>query len=1508
MRKPLYAFFDNKDGMDLDSTTFEELDFKRLFEAAPGLYLVLDPNFFILAASDAYCQATMTRRDDIIGRYLFDVFPDNPDDPTADSVRNTRTSLNRVLQSREADVMVIQRHDVRRPESEGGGFEVRYWSPVNSPVLNPDGSVAYIIHRVENVTDFVLLKREGSEQAKLTDELRQRAFQVEADLYSRSREAAETSLKLKQANKELARLNEKALELDQLKSQLFANVSHELRTPLTLILGPVNRQLNRPDLDEPLRTDLRMVQRNANLLHRHVNDLLDIAKLDAGGMRVSYTRTDLAALTRRVASYFEILASDHNLQFTVNAPAHLLGEVDGEKVERVLFNLLSNAFKFTPDGGIISLALEERSGQANFAVQDSGPGIPQSLRTTVFDRFSQAEGSIERHHGGTGLGLAIVREFVLLHGGTVSVSEARGGGALFSLQLPLEAPAGAEVTQEEDVKEISSDVYFPDELQQHSRFPAEQDLQSRGGTERILIVEDNADMNAFLADILGQHYRVTRAFDGKQGLEKAIDGVPPDLIVADIMMPDMSGDRMVEQIRHHPALDDVPVIMLTAKADDELRVKLLRRGVQDYIHKPFSAEELLAKAGGLLKEKERKNRQLQQSEAKFQALFNSMDEGFCIIEVIFDDDGKPEGFRFLEANPAFTRQSGLQDVLAKPIKQTHPEHAQQWLDIFGSIILTGKPARFTNETKQLHRWYEVYAFRVGRPEESKVAVLFKDITEYKQLESELRQKEERLRIAKTAAKLGIYDYDIVSGSIQYDDRLRQLWGIEPQTRITFDLLMAGLHPDDRQSVHAKMEEAFDTSSNGRFYAEYRVLSLNDGTERWIAATGQVFFHDEKAVRLIGTVQDFTGRKRAEQALRRSEERWNAAIENLGEGVIIATETEQVIYWNPAARAMHGFTINQEGIGPLSKTPDTFDLLTPDGSRLLALDEWPMRRIKRGETLRNMELRLHRPDQGWERIVRYSGAMVQTASGERLIFLSVHDLTEQRKAQAALRSSEERFQNLADAMPQLVWTAQPNGQVDYCNKRHEEYRGIEKISDDHYRWSATLHPEDVASTEKQWQEAIQSGKMYQTEHRLQNKDGVYRWHLSRAIPIHDAQGRLLKWFGTATDISSVKQAEDQLRQLNESLEQKVLERTAMAEGRAMQLRSLAVELIETEERERRKFAHLLHDDLQQMLASANMQLQAISDTIPSQLALVDVGLILKESIEKSRRLSHELSPPVLYHSGLTGVLQWLGLRMDEQFDLKVELEVLTEPLLDNAPLKTFLFRSVQELLFNIVKHSKVNRARIVLSGSQTNISISVIDKGIGFDPGMLKESKVGFGLMTIRERASYIGGRLDIESAPGRGSHFRLTVPIHALNKDNATRQIFSAQTQSHNIEAHVQGVTRVVFADDHHIMRQGLVNLVNTCPYIEVVGEAANGQEALELALHLRPDVVVMDISMPVMDGIESTRRIKAELPDVRVIGLSMHLDEQSARSIREAGAETYMVKTVSPKELLQAIYGPAES
>jgi PAS domain S-box-containing protein len=214
-------------------------DYKRLFEQSPSLYMVLDPTLRIVAASDAYLKATLTCREEIIGRHVFDVFPDNPEDPSADAaVPKALASFNRVLQTRKPDVQGLQRHDVRKRESEGGGFEVRYWSAVNSPVLNPDGSLAYILHRVENITEFVLLKQQGAEQSKLTDELRERALLTEADLYSRSRELAESSRNLKEANQKLAQhqkrtdesVKERTAELKAANAMLQKEISERKRT------------------------------------------------------------------------------------------------------------------------------------------------------------------------------------------------------------------------------------------------------------------------------------------------------------------------------------------------------------------------------------------------------------------------------------------------------------------------------------------------------------------------------------------------------------------------------------------------------------------------------------------------------------------------------------------------------------------------------------------------------------------------------------------------------------------------------------------------------------------------------------------------------------------------------------------------------------------------------------------------------------------------------------------------------------------------------------------------------------------------------------------------------------------------------------------------------------------------------------------------------------------------------------------------------------------------------
>ena len=407
---------------------------------------------------------------------------------------------------------------------------------------------------------------------------------------------------LQDANARITQLYEKTLELDQLKTQLFANVSHELRTPLALILGPVNKRLAAGDLGAEERRDLEVVDRNARLLYRHVSDLLDVAKIEAGQMQVQYAQTDLAHLTRFVASHFEVLAGEKGIRYTVDAPDTLPAQVDTEKCQRILLNILSNAFKFTPTDGMVALILKTADDSAILQVRDNGPGIPAAMRTAVFERFRQVEGGAERRFGGTGLGLAIVKEFVDLHGGTVEVEEAPGGGALFTVTLSLSAPAGVELQATPSALAGEIDRQVVEELRESHNPAAPQ--SAAADAPLVLVVEDNPDMNTFITETLGRHYRVITAFDGQEGLSKAL-AVRPDLILSDVMMPRMSGDQMVAALRRHAKMADVPIVMLTAKADEELRVKLLQDGVQDYINKPFAVEELLARVGGLVAERKR---------------------------------------------------------------------------------------------------------------------------------------------------------------------------------------------------------------------------------------------------------------------------------------------------------------------------------------------------------------------------------------------------------------------------------------------------------------------------------------------------------------------------------------------------------------------------------------------------------------------------------------------------------------------------------------------------------------------------------------------------------------------------------------------------------------------------------------------------------------------------------------------------------------------------------------
>src|SRR5215510_425733 len=252
-------------------------------------------------------------------------------------------------------------------------------------------------------------------------------------------EAARRSLaELKDRNARLA-------ELDHVKSIFLANISHELRTPLALILGPTEKWLTSGDLTEEQHRDLDVVMRNARSLLKTVNDLLDVSKLEAGRLSPEYVCVDLSKIVRLTCSLFEGIARERSVDYTVQVPDALTAEVDPEMIQRVLLNLLSNAFKFGAVGGRIACVLQTAGTNAVLQVQDKGPGIPIEMRERIFERFIQVEGEVTRRHGGTGLGLAIVKEFVELHHGSIQETTPVGGGALFLVTLPLKAPADSAV-------------------------------------------------------------------------------------------------------------------------------------------------------------------------------------------------------------------------------------------------------------------------------------------------------------------------------------------------------------------------------------------------------------------------------------------------------------------------------------------------------------------------------------------------------------------------------------------------------------------------------------------------------------------------------------------------------------------------------------------------------------------------------------------------------------------------------------------------------------------------------------------------------------------------------------------------------------------------------------------------------------------------------------------------------------------------------------------------------
>ena len=498
-------------------------------------------------------------------------------------------------------------------------------------------------------------------------------------------------------------------ELDRAKTTFFSTVSHEFRTPLTLMLGPAEDAMLDMSTSAMNRERAGVIHRNALRLLKLVNTMLDFSRIEAGRMRASYEPVDLASSTSDLASNFRSAVERAGLKLVVDTvPLHANVYIDRDMWEKVVLNLLSNAFKHTFDGQI-TVSVREQGTNAVLRVSDTGVGIPAEQLPRIFERFHRVPNARSRTHEGSGIGLALVQELVKLHGGHVDVSSVVGAGTTFTVTLPFgsehladEHRAVAPTTRASSVVQASAFVeealhWLPTDERDDDDAEASGVVSTLRFAQRILVADDNADMREYIARLLRQRgWRVNTVGDGRAALAAALDATP-DLILSDVMMPGLDGFELLRALRERVETRAVPVVLLSARAGEDARVEGIEAGATDYLVKPFSARELVARVEAHLlreseaaeerrvtKERERLLTAVQVERSRLRELFAQAPAAIATV--------RGPTHTFETANSQYLRLVGNRAIVGKPIREALPELAGQGMyELLDGVFQSGQP-------------------------------------------------------------------------------------------------------------------------------------------------------------------------------------------------------------------------------------------------------------------------------------------------------------------------------------------------------------------------------------------------------------------------------------------------------------------------------------------------------------------------------------------------------------------------------------------------------------------------------------------------------------------------------------------------------------------------------------------------------------------------------------------------------------------------------------------------
>ncbi|OQW32810.1 MAG: hypothetical protein A4E19_05495 [Nitrospira sp. SG-bin1] len=993
------------------------------------------------------------------------------------------------------------------------------------------------------------------------------------------------------------------------------------------------------------------------------------------------------------------------------------------------------------------------------------------------------------------------------------------------------------------------------------------------------------------------------------------------------------------------------------------------------------------------------------------------------------------------------------------LRQIWPEpFAGEAVARFRHTLETGEPyhAPSTVEQRNDTGVVEAYDWKIERltlPDgRFGVVCHFYDLSERQRYEAALRESEARFHHMADNAPVMVWVTE-PDGTCSF---LSRSWydftGQTPETGLGFGWTNA-VHPDDRASAERTFVEANHT--HRPFRLEYR-LRRHDGEYRWaIDAATPRFSSRGDFLGYIGSVIDITERKHAEQALASNEERYRHIFESTGVS-LFEEDWSSVRRWFDGLRAdgvtdLSGYLdAHPEKVVktiPLVRITDVNDYAmrlfqAPSKAALLgALDRIFVPEtiaVFREELIAVWEGRdLHERPASLRTIndeplpVLFTLKAPRHADDWRRVLVAVTDLTALREAESAVRESEERFRTLADNMSQFAWMADAKGWLFWYNRRWFDYTGTTLEDMQGWGWQKVHHPDHLHRVIEKWQTAIEAGDAWEDTFPLRGRNGEYRWFLSRAVPIRDAEGDIVHWFGTNTDITELREAEEaqarlaaivtssddaiigndlngiitswnrgaerlygyteqeavgrsitvlmpperidevpailariemgesvehyetirrrkdgtlldisltvspirdeqgriigaskvgrditerkrheeELRRWKDELEVRVRERTSELLATQGRLMTLTSQLSLTEQHERRKLARDLHDYLAQMLAVGQMKTGMLKKKISSRQdaspLLHDLDKVFQEALVYTRTLIAELSPPSLQDSGLPAALKWLAERFEKD-GLKVDVRSDCESIPLQEENAVVVFQAVRELLFNVMKHAGVDRATVTVTRDDDDLlRVAVADRGKGSSPEALQRSAQPghLGLVSVRERFRAMGGQVDVVSLPGQGTTVALLLPIGgktARREEPGLSAVTSRADAGNGIRERTP--LRVLLVDDHRLMRQALRDILAVDDRIRVVGEAGTCEEALMLAANVAPDVVVTDINLPAVDGIETTKRVKTLYPHMVVIGLSAHTVDHLKQSLLSAGAKTLLSKECAAEELIPTI------